>query len=264
MRKFAEEYQDQQIVQEVLAQLSWYHNVTLLEKVSDKKEREFYIKETIQYGWSRNIMVMQIESNLYMRQGGAVTNFDKRLPNLQSDLAVGLMKDPYCFDFLSLGRDAHEREIEKGLISHMQKFLLELGEGFAFVGSQYHLEVGGQDFFVDMLFYHLKLRCYFVIELKNTAFKPEYSGKLNFYLSVIDDKLKHKDDNPSIGLILCKSKNKVVAEYALRDIEKPIGLSEYKLPEKIIEKLKATLPSIEELEKELSKDIEEVEDVENE
>jgi hypothetical protein len=146
----------------------------------------------------------------------------------------------------------------------MQKFLLELGEGFAFVGSQYHLEVGGQDFFVDMLFYHLKLRCYFVIELKNTAFKPEYSGKLNFYLSVIDDKLKHKDDNPSIGLILCKSKNKVVAEYALRDIEKPIGLSEYKLPEKIIEKLKATLPSIEELEKELSKDIEEVEDVENE
>jgi predicted nuclease of restriction endonuclease-like (RecB) superfamily len=264
MRKFAEEYQDQQIVQQLVAQLPWGHNVVLLDRISDRREREFYIKETIQYGWSRNIMVMQIESNLYMRQGGAVTNFDKRLPNLQSDLAVGLMKDPYCFDFLSLGRDAHEREIEKGLISHMQKFLLELGEGFAFVGSQYHLEVGGQDFFVDMLFYHLKLRCYFVIELKNTAFKPEYSGKLNFYLSVIDDKLKHKDDNPSIGLILCKSKNKVVAEYALRDIEKPIGLSEYKLPEKIIEKLKATLPSIEELEKELSKDIEEVEDVENE
>jgi predicted nuclease of restriction endonuclease-like (RecB) superfamily len=265
MRKFAEEYSNQQIVQELLGQLTWYHNITLIDKLSNKKEREFYMQKAIQNGWSRNTMVMQIESNLYKRQGEGVNNFDKRLPNLQSDLAHNMTKDPYIFDFLSISDDAHEREIEKGLIAHMQKFLLELGEGFAFVGNQYHLEVGGQDFFIDMLFYNLKLRCYFVIELKNTAFKPEYSGKLNFYLSVIDDKLKHKDDNPSIGLILCRSKNKVVAEYSLRGMEKPIGLSEYKLPEKIADKLKAALPSIEELEKELSKDLKKInEDEENE
>jgi predicted nuclease of restriction endonuclease-like (RecB) superfamily len=265
MRKFAEEYSNQQIVQELLGQLTWYHNITLIDKVSNKKEREFYMQKAIQNGWSRNTMVMQIENNLYERQGEGVNNFDKRLPNLQSDLAHNMTKDPYIFDFLSISDDAHEREIEKGLIAHMQKFLLELGEGFAFVGNQYYLEVGGQDFFIDMLFYNLKLRCYFVIELKNTAFKPEYSGKLNFYLSVIDDKLKHKDDNPSIGLILCRSKNKVVAEYSLRGMEKPIGLSEYKLPEKIADKLKAALPSIEELEKELSKDLKKInEDEENE
>ena len=265
MRKFAEEYSNQQIVQELLGQLTWYHNITLIDKLSNKKEREFYMQKAIQNGWSRNTMVMQIESNLYKRQGEGVNNFDKRLPNLQSDLAHNMTKDPYIFDFLSISDDAHEREIEKGLIAHMQKFLLELGEGFAFVGNQYHLEVGGQDFFIDMLFYNLKLRCYFVIELKNTAFKPEYSGKLNFYLSVIDDKLKHKDDNPSIGLILCRSKNKVVAEYSLRGMEKPIGLSEYKLPKKIADKLTAALPSIEELEKELSKDLKKTnEDKENE
>ena len=265
MRKFAEEYSNQQIVQELLGQLTWYHNITLIDKVSNKKEREFYMQKAIQNGWSRNTMVMQIENNLYERQGEGVNNFDKRLPNLQSDLAHNMTKDPYIFDFLSISDDAHEREIEKGLIVHMQKFLLELGEGFAFVGNQYYLEVGGQDFFIDMLFYNLKLRCYFVIELKNTAFKPEYSGKLNFYLSVIDDKLKHKDDNPSIGLILCRSKNKVVAEYSLRGMEKPIGLSEYKLPKKIADKLTAALPSIEELEKELSKDLKKTnEDKENE
>ena len=255
MRKFAEEYIDIQIVQQLAGQLSWGHNMVLLDKVSDEKEREFYIKEAITNGWSRNVMVMQIESNLYKRKGGAITNFNDKLPDLQSDLANQLLKDPYCFDFLSLSEDAHEREIEKGLIPHMQKFLLELGEGFAFIGNQYHLKVGGQDFYMDMLFYNVKLRCYFVLELKNTEFKPEYTSKLNFYLSVVDDQLRHKDDNPSIGLILCKSKNKVVAEYAIRDIAKPIGLSEYKLPEKISDKLKAALPSIEELEKELSKNI---------
>jgi predicted nuclease of restriction endonuclease-like (RecB) superfamily len=265
MRKFASEYPSKEIVQQLAGLLPWGHNMALLDKTSGKKEREFYMQKAIQNGWSRDIMEMQIESNLYERQGEGVNNFDKRLPNLQSDLVQNMTKDPYIFDFLSISDDAHEREIEKGLIAHMQKFLLELGEGFAFLGNQYHIEVGGQDFYMDMVFYNVKLRCYFVIELKNTAFKPEYSGKLNFYLSVVDDKLKHKDDNPSIGLILCRSKNKVVAEYSLRGMEKSMGLSEYKLPEKIADKLKAALPSIEELEKELSKDIKKIkEDGENE
>ena len=257
MRKFAQEYPDLQIVQEVPGQLqlSWYHNTTLLDKVSHKEEREFYIKKTIKHGWSRNVLVLQIESNLYKRQGEAITNFDAKLPNLQSDLAQNMMKDPYCFEFLNVNDDAHEREIEKGLIAQMQKFLLELGEGFAFLGNQYHLEVGGDDYFMDMLFYNVKLRCYVVIELKNTKFKPEYTGKLNFYLSVVDDKLRHKDDNPSIGILLCKSKNKVAAEYAIRDISKPIGLAEYRLGEILPEKLKESLPSIEDLEKEMAKNV---------
>ena len=265
MRKFASEYPSEEIVQQAAGLLPWGHNMVLLDKTSEKKEREFYMQKAIQNGWSRDIMEMQIESNLYKRQGEGVNNFNKRLPNLQSDLVHNMTKDPYIFDFLSISDDAHEREIEKGLIAHMQKFLLELGEGFAFLGNQYHIEVGDQDFYMDMVFYNVKLRCYFVIELKNTAFKLEYSGKLNFYLSVVDDKLKHKDDNPSIGLILCRSKNKVVAEYSLRGMEKPMGLSEYKLPEKIADKLKAALPSIEELEKELSKDMKKIkEDGENE
>jgi predicted nuclease of restriction endonuclease-like (RecB) superfamily len=265
MKKFAEIYTSEVIGQQAVDQLPWGHIIIIMYAAKSHQERSFYIQKTIKNGWSRNVLSMQIESNLYKRQGEGVNNFDKRLPNLQSDLAHNMTKDPYIFDFLSISDDAHEREIEKGLIVHMQKFLLELGEGFAFVGNQYHLEVGGQDFFIDMLFYNLKLRCYFVIELKNTAFKPEYSGKLNFYLSVIDDKLKHKDDNPSIGLILCRSKNKVVAEYSLRGMEKPIGLSEYKLPKKIADKLTAALPSIEELEKELSKDLKKTnEDKENE
>ena len=260
MRKFAEEYKDIQIVQRLVAQLPWGHNVVLIDKVPDKTKREFYIKSSIKHGWSRNVMLMHIESSLYERKGRGVTNFDKNLPSLESDLAKGLMKDPYCFDFLSATDDAHEREIEKGLIVHIQKFLLELGEGFAFVGNQYHLEVGNKDFYVDMLFYNLKLRCYFVIELKTTEFKPEYSGKLNFYLSVIDDKLKHKDDKPSIGLILCKSKNKVIAEYALEGIEKPIGVSNYKFTKQLTDQLKETLPTVEKLEEELSKDIEKIDE----
>lgn len=254
MRKFAGEYKNEEISQQLVDQMPWGH-IVLIYSVRNKKERHFYIQKTIKNGWSRNVMVMQIESDLYRRQGGAITNFENKLPSIQSDLANNVMKDPYIFDFLSLGKEANEREIEKGLIRQMQKFLLELGEGFAFVGNQYHLEVGGEDFYIDMLFYNLKLRCYVVIELKNTGFKPEYTGKLNFYLSVVDDKLKHKDDNPSIGIILCKSKNKVVAEYAVRDVGKPIGLSEYKINKELPDKLKKALPSIEELEAELSKDI---------
>ncbi|WP_341752554.1 MULTISPECIES: YhcG family protein [unclassified Candidatus Tisiphia] len=254
MRQFAEEYPDSAFVQEVLAQLTWYHNLTLLDKVADKETRLFYIRHAIAYGWSRNIMVMQIEFALHKRQGQAITNFKDKLPSPQSDLAHYTLKDPYIFDFLSIGDKAHEREVEKALIYHIEKFLLELGDGFAFVGRQYRLEVGNQDFFIDSLFYHLKLRCFVVLELKDKEFKPEYAGKMNFYLSAVDDLIKHESDQPSIGLILCKSKNNVLAEYALRDMSKPIGLAEYRLTENLPENIKTALPTIEELEAELSKD----------
>jgi predicted nuclease of restriction endonuclease-like (RecB) superfamily len=265
MRKFAAEYKNFEFVQEVLAQLSWYHNITLIDKVLDRKEREFYIQKAIQNGWSRNIMVIQVETNLYKRQGGAVTNFDVRLSNSQSDLAKELIKDPYIFDFLSIGESAHEREIEKGLITHIEKFLIELGTGFAFLGRQYHIEVSKKDYYIDLLFYHVKLKSYIVVELKSKEFKPEYAGKMSFYLSAVDKTLKQKDDNPSIGLILCKTKDKILAEYTLQGTVKPIGISEYKLLEELPRKIKSTLPSIEELEKELSKDIKKIkEDGENE
>jgi predicted nuclease of restriction endonuclease-like (RecB) superfamily len=255
MRKFAEEYPDSQFVQEALAQLTWYHNVTLLDKISDKQIRLFYVKHAIEHGWSRNIMVMQMELSLHKRQGQAVTNFKDKLPSPQSDLAHYTLKDPYIFDFLSIGDKAHEREVEKALVYHMEKFILELGTGFAFVGRQYHLEVGDQDFYIDLLFYHLKLRCFVVIELKDKDFKPEYAGKMNFYLSCVDDLVKHETDQPSIGLILCKSKNNILAEYALRDMTKPIGLAEYRLQDALPENLQTALPTIEELEAELAKDL---------
>lgn len=197
---------------------------------------------------------MQIELKLHDRQGKAISNFNEKLPSPHSELAHSTLKDPYIFDFLDIG-EAQEREVEKGLIQHMEKFLLELGAGFAFVGRQYHLEVGDQDFYLDLLFYHLKLRCFFVIELKDHDFKPEYAGKMNFYLSAVDNALKHSTDNPSIGLILCKSNNEIVAEYTLRDMTKPIGLAEYRLTEALPENLKTSLPTIEELEAELSKDL---------
>jgi predicted nuclease of restriction endonuclease-like (RecB) superfamily len=254
MRLFAETYPHLEFVQEVLAQLTWYHNLTLLDKVKDQDARLFYIKQAIEYGWSRSIMVMQIETGLHKRQGQAVTNFKDKLPSPQSDLAHYTLKDPYIFDFLSIGKEAHERAIEKGLIQHMEKFLLELGAGFSFVGRQYHLDVGNRDFYIDLLFYHLKLRCFVVIELKDKDFKPEYAGKMNFYLSAVDDLLKHSNDNPSIGLILCKTKDQVLAEYALRDVTKPIGLAEYRLTEALPEDIKTALPTIAELEAELSKD----------
>jgi predicted nuclease of restriction endonuclease-like (RecB) superfamily len=255
MRKFAAEYPDFKFVQEVLAQLTWYHNVTLLDKIADKKERMFYFKIALRHGWSRNVMVTQIDRGLYKRQSQAITNFKDNLPSPQSDLAHYTLKDPYVFDFLSLGKDAQEREVEKALCKHMEKFLLELGAGFAFVGKQYHLEVADQDFYIDLLFYHMKLRCFVVIELKDKEFKPEYAGKMNFYLSAVDDLVKHDSDNPSIGLILCKTKNNVLAEYTLRDMKKPIGLSAYQLQDALPDEIKTSLPTIEELEAELAKDL---------
>ncbi len=251
MRKFAENYPVEQFVQEVLAQITWYHNLTLLEKVKEPTKREWYIQATIEYGWSRNVLVHQIESGLYHRQGKALTNFEKTLPAPQSELAQQIIKDPYKFDFLGIGREMAERELEKGLTGHIRKFLLELGVGFSFVGSQHHLEVGGDDFYIDLLFYHLHLRCYVVIDLKVREFKPEYAGKMNFYLSAVDDLLRHPDDQPSIGIILCKGKNKVVAEYSLRDIKKPDGVTSFQIAESLPEELQGKLPSIKELELEL-------------
>jgi predicted nuclease of restriction endonuclease-like (RecB) superfamily len=239
-------------VQQPAAQLPWSHNCVLLDKVKDAEERQWCAAKTIEHGWSRGTLVLQIESRLYYRQGSADVNFDRTLPAPQSDLARQILKDPYNFDFLTLDAEAHERDLQKGLLDHLRLFLLELGVGFAFVGSQYHLDIGGEDFYVDLLFYHLRLRCYVVIELKTVPFKPEFTGKMNFYLSAVDDLLRHADDKPSIGMILCKTKNKIVAEYALRDTNKPIGIAEYKITEMLPENLKGSLPTIEELEQELS------------
>lgn len=239
-------------MQQSAAQIPWFHNCVLLEKVKDLNQRIWYIQQTLQHGWSRSILTYQIESGLYHRQGEAITNFGKTLPQAQSDLASQLLKDPYNFDFLSLGKEVQERDLEKALVNHIREFLLELGVGFAFVGSQYHLEVGGEDFYIDLLFYHLRLRCFIVIDLKMAEFKPEYSGKMNFYVSAIDDLLRHPDDQPTIGIILCKSKNKVVAEYALRDVNKPIGISTHQMRGGLPEGLQNNLPSIEQLEMEMN------------
>jgi len=251
MRAFADAYHDEEIVKQLASQIPWFHNVRLIQMVKEPVERQWYIQQTIENGWSRNILVMQIKSDLYNRQGKAASNFDLALPKPQSDLAQNTLKDPYIFDFLSIGREAAERELHKELLVHLREFLLELGVGFAFVGSQVHLEVGGEDFFIDLLFYHLKLRAYVVIDLKVREFKPEYAGKMSFYLSAVDDLLRHPDDHPSIGLILCRSGNKVVAEYALRGYRKPIGVSAYELTRRLPKDLKTSLPSIKELEAEL-------------
>ncbi len=254
MRAFAQEWPDEAIVQEALAQIPWYHNIALLEKLSTPEERGWYARQTVQSGWSRNVLAHQIESRLYDRQGQALTNFERTLPAPHSDLARQLLKDPYNFDFLTLDVEARERELERGLLDHIRQFLLELGVGFAFVGSQVHLEIGGEDFYLDLLFYHLKLRCFVVIDLKMGAFRPEYAGKMNFYLSALDDLMRHPDDAPSLGLILCREKNRIVAEYALRDLDKPIGISGYQLAEALPESLKSSLPTVEELEAELTRD----------
>ncbi|OFZ79447.1 MAG: hypothetical protein A2583_03105 [Bdellovibrionales bacterium RIFOXYD1_FULL_53_11] len=241
---------------QAVAEIPWGHQVILMEKVKSTKERAFYAKMTIEHGWSRSILITQIESRLFSRQGKATNNFKRALPPPQSDLATQSLKDPYIFDFLTLSPETKERELEQGLIDHVQQFLLELGIGFAFVGRQVHLTVGEQDFYVDLLFYHLNLRCFVVIELKAVPFEPEFAGKLNFYLSAVDEKFKCPDDHPSIGLLLCKSKDKLVAEYALRDITKPIGVAAWKvrLVESLPKELKSSLPTVEQLEEELSGD----------
>jgi predicted nuclease of restriction endonuclease-like (RecB) superfamily len=251
MRRFAQVWTDDEFVQQVAAQLPWFHNCVLLDKVADDNERIWYARAAIHHGWSRAVFVHQIESGLHRRQGKAITNFDRALPPPQSDLAQEVTKDPYNFDFLMLGEEAHERDLERGLLEHLRKFLLELGVGFAFVGSQYPLTVGGEEFRIDLLFYHLRLRCYVVIDLKTVPFQPEFAGKMNFYLSAVNSLLRHTDDQPSIGLILCKTKNQIIAEYALEDYSKPIGISEYRLAESLPDRLRGSLPTVEELESEL-------------
>jgi predicted nuclease of restriction endonuclease-like (RecB) superfamily len=224
----------------------------MLDKLKDPAEREWYIRKTIEHGWSRDILVLQIETRLMHRQGKAVTNFAQTLPPPQSDLAEQLLKDPYNFDFLTLHDEAVERDLERELVKHIRQFLLELGIGFAFIGNQYRLEVGGEDFYLDLLFYHLRLRAFVVIDLKMKAFKPADAGQMNFYLSAVDDLLRQPGDQPSIGIILCRAKNRFVAEYALRDVQKPIGVSDFELTTALPEQLKGSLPTIEELEAELS------------
>ena len=239
---------------QAVAEIPWGHQVVLIETVKAPKERDFYAKMALKHGWSRAILVIQIENGLASRQGKAITNFKKALPPPHSDMAQQSLKDPYIFDFLTMASEAKEQELEQGLVDHVQKFLLELGVGFAFVGRQIQLKVGKKDFYVDLLFYHLTLRCFVVIELKAVPFEPEFAGKLNFYLSAIDDKFKRPDDQPSIGLLLCKSNDKVEVEYALRDIGKPIGVAAWqtRLVESLPKELKSSLPTVKQLEEELS------------
>lgn len=249
MAKFAAVFREDEIVQAALAQISWYHNIALMDKVKNADAYRWYAEQSAQNGWSRNVLVHQIESGLYERQAlsGKVNNFAAALPPQQSELAQQMMKDPYVFDFIPFREDMVERDIERALVSEVTKLLLELGTGFAFLGNQYHLNVGGDDFYVDLLFYHLKLRSYVVIELKTGEFKPEYAGQLNFYLSAVDGLLKAEGDNPSIGLLLCKTKNDLVAEYSLKDVSKPIGVSEYRVTGVLPEELRDQLPSVEDI-----------------
>ena len=251
MRAFADAWSEEQIVQQAVGQLPWGHNLVLLSKLKTADERLAYAEGTLAHGWSRNILTIHIESRLLERTGKAINNFEQNLPKPQSDLARESLKDPYKFDFLGIGGDAAEREMELALVTHITQFLIELGAGFAYVGRQVHLEIGGDDFFIDLLFYHLKLRCYVVIEIKAAKFKPEHLGQLGFYMTAVDKDIKDKHDAPTIGLLLCKSKNKVVAEYALHDSNKPIGIAEYQIVNSLPEELKTSLPSIEQIEKEL-------------
>lgn len=234
-----------------LIQIPWGHNLVIISKCKDIDEAIFYVQNTIKYGISRSVLIHQIESNLYQRDGKAITNFEETLPQSQSDLAKELLKDPYNFDFLTLTKDYNEKELEDALCENITKFLLELGSGFAFVGRQYRLQIGESEFRIVLLFYHLKLRCYVVIELKTVEFKPEFAGKLNFYTNAVDGEIKSKDDNPTIGMLICKSKDNIVVEYALKDINKPLGVSEYELTEVLPKEFKSSLPSIEEIEAEL-------------
>lgn len=253
MRAFASAWPDEEVVQQLVAQIPWGHVVRILDKAKDGAERTFYVRKTVAAGWSRNVLVMQIDSDLYGRQGKAVTNFEQALSAPRSDLAQQTLKDPYVFDFLGLADDAVERDIERAMIRHLKDTLVELGVGFAFVGQQVRLEIGGDDFFLDLLFYHLKLHCYVVVELKAGEFVPEHAGKLNFYLSAVDDLVRDAAvDGPTIGILLCRGKNRVVAEYALRDINKPIGVADIQLTRLLPERLEGTLPTVEELEAELA------------
>ena len=252
MRAFAEAYLDEPIVQQAAAQIPWFHNCVLLDKVKDPVQRLWYIQQTIEQGWSRNVLVLQIESGLYQRQGSAVTNFEQVLPKPQSDLVQQIIKSPYNFDFLCLGDERSERQLERALIDHIRDFLLELGVGFAFLGSQYPIEVSGKEYRLDLLFYHVQLHCYIVIDLKTGEFEPEFSGKMNFYVAAVDNLLRSPKEEATIGIILCKTKDKTTVEFALQGIQKPIGVATFQLNRELPESLKGSLPTAEELEIELN------------
>jgi predicted nuclease of restriction endonuclease-like (RecB) superfamily len=243
-----------------ILQLPWAHNILLIEKVKDLEKRLWYMRKAIEHGWSRNVLALHIDQQDYERKGLAVTNFRATLPSPQSDLAQELLKDPYIFDFLGIAADAREKEVENALLVHLRDFLLELGGGFAFVGNQVRLDIDDEDYYIDLLFYHLKLRCYFVIDLKTRPFAAEDAGKMNFYLNAVDDLLRHPDDQPSIGLVLCREKegsNKMLLEYALRGLQKPVGVSAYQLTRALPDNLKPSLPTVEEIEIEIAEKVEE-------
>lgn len=250
--------QDKIIGQQAVAQITqipWGHNLAIISKCKNLAEALYYGQTTIAYGWSRSVLTHQIESGLWQREGKAISNFAQTLPLSQSDLASQALKDPYILDFLMLTKEHNERELENGLIQHITQFLLELGAGFAYIGRQVPLQVGERDFFIDLLFYHTSLHCYVVVELKAVDFEPEHAGKLNFYIKAVDEQLRKAGDQPTIGLLLCKNKDKLVAEYALSDIHKPIGVSEYQLTHSLPSNLKSSLPTVEEIEAELGGDL---------
>jgi predicted nuclease of restriction endonuclease-like (RecB) superfamily len=253
MRSFAEAWPEKQIVQQVAALLPWGHHMVLLDRVKDAVQREWYLRAAVEYGWSRNVMVLQIQSGLHEREGKALNNFQRALPPPDSDLAEQILKDPYNFDFLTVSRAAREREIERGLLNHLRDLLLELGRGFSFVGSQVPLEVGEETFYIDLLFYHLRLHCYFVIELKTGKFKPEWAGKLNFYLSAVDGLFRTGPDAPTIGLLLCETHSTAVVEYALQNIATPIGISTYRVTRELPTSIREELPSVEDLQEVVTK-----------
>lgn len=254
---YSEKYQ---FVPQTVAQIPWGHNRLIISKIKNIEEAEFYCNEILKTGWDRDTLEIQISNNLFEKVGKATNNFSETLPISQSTLVSQTLKDPYNFDFLGLHDDALEKAIEDELVKNITKFLLELGKGFAFLGRQYKIEISETDYFIDLLFYHLELRCYIVIELKAGKFKPEHAGKLNFYLSAVDSQLKRSDDNKSIGILLCRKKDRIEAEYTLRDINKPMGISEYRLTDSIPEHIKTKLPSIEELENKLTEKMDKVKD----
>ena len=256
MREFSAAYADAEIVKQLVSQLPWGTNILLMQRAKDPAARLWYARKAVEHGWSRAVLTVQIELRLHERSGKAITNFEHTLPPAQSDMARELLKDPYNFDFLTLGEAAQERDLERGLVEHVQALLLEMGAGFAFVGRQVHLEVGDEDFYLDLLFYHLRLRCFVVVDLKMKPFEPEFVGKMNFYLSAVDDQMRHEHDAPTIGLLLCKdAKNRLKVEYALRDVKKPIGVAQWqtRLVESLPKKLRGSLPTIADIERELNK-----------
>ena len=256
MREFSAAYEDTEIVKQLVSQLPWGTNILLMQRAKDPAARLWYARKAVEHGWSRAVLTVQIESRLHERSGKAITNFERTLPPAQSDMAREILKDPYNFDFLTLGEAAQERDLERGLVEHVQALLLEMGAGFAFVGRQVPLEVGDEDFYLDLLFYHLRLRCFVVVDLKMKPFEPEFAGKMNFYLSAVDDQMRHEHDAPTIGLLLCKdAKNRLKVEYALRDVKKPIGVAQWqtRLVESLPKNLRGSLPTIADIERELNK-----------